>query len=140
MSLSDNIKHLRKLNKMSQRDLGVVSNVTHVSIGHYESGNREPDSVILSAMSQRFGVTMDMLVNGDMVAMFPDHETYDAWLSDAEDRQERQEAALELLRESPYRLEALIEHYSKLVEKLEGTPARKTLREIEKITKRLLEP
>ncbi|KAA9231653.1 helix-turn-helix transcriptional regulator [Aerococcus mictus] len=47
---------------MSQRDLGNLLNVTHVSISGYENETRSPDPYVLSRIAEIFNVSVDDLV------------------------------------------------------------------------------
>lgn len=66
MNLPKNIKHLRKLNKISQTELGHKLNVSHAQIGAYERGESDPPLSKLVSLCELFGVTLDNLVFDDL--------------------------------------------------------------------------
>ena len=137
MPLGNNIKHLRKLLNLRQIDIGSVAGVAHNTIGRYETGERLPSSVEISAMATYFGVTLEMLIGQDLVAKFPDLASYEAYKAEREAQQRRGEAALDAVRLAPYRLRALVEHYADTLEQATGKPAAETIKEIEARARRL---
>lgn len=56
------IKELRLEKGLTQEDLGKVVRVSARSIGFYESGERDPDTSVLSAFADYFDVTIDYLL------------------------------------------------------------------------------
>ena len=63
--LSNNIKELRKQNRISQMELAKKLNTTQANISAWESGKWQPDSENLIKMSHIFGVTVDYLLGND---------------------------------------------------------------------------
>ncbi len=60
--LARNIKHLRKQEKYSQKELADLLGVSQTSVAHYEAGTRQPTIETLMMLSQLFNETIDNLV------------------------------------------------------------------------------
>lgn len=60
----ENIKKLRKLNGMTQWELGEKLGISASAVGMYEQGRREPDSKTLLKLSEIFSVSVDEILNG----------------------------------------------------------------------------
>jgi methanogenic corrinoid protein MtbC1/predicted XRE-type DNA-binding protein len=60
--LGKNIKHLRKKEKYSQKELAEILGVSQTSIAHYEAGTRQPTIETLMEISQLFNQPIDLLV------------------------------------------------------------------------------
>ena len=60
----ENIKKLRKLNGMTQWELGERLGISASAVGMYEQGRREPDSKTLLKLSEIFSVSVDEILNG----------------------------------------------------------------------------
>ena len=63
--LANNIKELRKHNRISQMELAKKLNTTQANISAWESGKWQPDNENLIKMSHIFGVTVDYLLGND---------------------------------------------------------------------------
>lgn len=61
-TLGKNIKSLRKIEKLNQKDLAFKIGVSQTSIAHYEAGTRQPTIETLMELSQLFDVSIDHLV------------------------------------------------------------------------------
>lgn len=60
--LGDNIKKLRILNKLTQKELAEVSGITRESVGNYERGDRIPPADTLNNIATALGCSlMDLL-------------------------------------------------------------------------------
>lgn len=59
--VGERIKHYRKLNKMTQKELGMRIGVKHNTISGYESGTNEPEQNILFAIADVFGISINDL-------------------------------------------------------------------------------
>lgn len=70
--LSENIRHLRKIKGLTQKDLAEKINATRSIIGAYEEDRAEPKLQTLQNMAQFFGVSIDGLLNSDLSKA--DHE------------------------------------------------------------------
>lgn len=53
------IKHYRKLNKLTQKELGLRLGVKHNTISSYENGTNEPDQDILFALAEVFNISIN---------------------------------------------------------------------------------
>ncbi len=53
---------LRKEKGLSQREMAEILGITHVAVGYYENGKREPTLSIMKAYALYFDVTLDYLV------------------------------------------------------------------------------
>lgn len=60
----ENIKKLRKLNGMTQWELGEKLGISASAVGMYEQGRRQPDSKTLLKLSEIFSVSVDEILNG----------------------------------------------------------------------------
>ena len=63
--VGNNIRFLRKVYGETQEELGSIINVEKNTISYYESGKREPDRGILSAIAKHYGISTDELVVDD---------------------------------------------------------------------------
>lgn len=66
MYFGKNIKHLRKLHKVNQHEVGDVVGVNHTQIGAYEMGKSKPSYDALLAIAKFFDVSIDDLIYKDM--------------------------------------------------------------------------
>lgn len=64
--LTSNLKHLRKVNNITQLDLAKKLNVSQAAVGNYESGYRVPESITLLQISRIFNITVDSLLFDDL--------------------------------------------------------------------------
>ncbi|MCE5222058.1 MAG: helix-turn-helix domain-containing protein [Clostridium sp.] len=62
MSIGDNIKKIRKNNKLTQKEFANKIEVSEVSIRKYESGQRNPSLEVLTKIAQRFDVNLSELM------------------------------------------------------------------------------
>ena len=65
MKFNENLKYLRKEEKMTQENLAERLNVSRQTVTKWESGQSLPDIENLKQIADLFGVTMDSLV-GDV--------------------------------------------------------------------------
>lgn len=65
-SLSDNIKHLRKLKGWTQNDLAEKIDIKRSLLGAYEEGRADPRLNNLSKLSRLFRLTVDTLMHKDL--------------------------------------------------------------------------
>ncbi len=66
MNLDEKIKKIRKDNKMSQDDLAEVLNVTRQTISNWENGKNYPDIETLIKISNKFNISLDILLKENM--------------------------------------------------------------------------
>lgn len=62
MMFCERLKELRKLNNLSQLDLGKILNMSKMAISHWEKGNSEPSIEQLKSMATIFDVSVDYLI------------------------------------------------------------------------------
>ncbi len=62
--IKDNIKNLRMVSGMSQRQLAELLCVSHKTISHWEKGYTEPPIAMLSKMKKVFNVSYEELIDG----------------------------------------------------------------------------
>ena len=62
VDFSNNLKQLRQLNNLRQKDLADKLNITLKTISHWETGYTEPSLSQLEMLSNFFNVTIDELV------------------------------------------------------------------------------
>ena len=63
MSFAENLKYLRKLNKIDQTKLASALNVSAKTISHWETGYTEPSIAQLINLANYFEITIDELVD-----------------------------------------------------------------------------
>ncbi len=56
------IKELRHKSKLSQKDLGLLLNVSQVAVYKWEKQQTEPDSMTINQLAKIFGVSIDYLI------------------------------------------------------------------------------
>lgn len=61
---SDNLKRLRKLERLTQRDISQILNTDRSAIANYERGARIPPLEILVAIAEHFNISLDYLILG----------------------------------------------------------------------------
>ncbi|MGN1061228.1 MAG: helix-turn-helix domain-containing protein [Candidatus Coproplasma sp.] len=66
MSFADNLQYLRKKNKITQEDLAESLNVSRQSVSKWETGEAYPETDKLIILCDKFGVTLDELLRGDV--------------------------------------------------------------------------
>jgi|GEM_PF-1340997 len=64
-----NIAYLRKKNNLSQSDFALSFHVSRQAVSKWEQGRSLPDAGMLTAVSEKFGVSLDALVNTDLSAV-----------------------------------------------------------------------
>ena len=65
MNLGDKILKIRKDNKMSQEQFAEILNVTRQTVSNWENGKNYPDIETLIKISDKFNVSLDILLKGD---------------------------------------------------------------------------
>lgn len=65
--IGNNIKKLRILNNLTQKQLAEKSNITRESVGNYERGDRIPPSDILNKIAIALNVSVNDLIKDDTV-------------------------------------------------------------------------
>ncbi len=63
--LQGNLKRLRKYNGYTQKQLGEYLGITRQAYAHYEIGDRIPNYVVLTRISEFYGVSIDELVSSE---------------------------------------------------------------------------
>lgn len=96
MFLGKNIKYLRKVKKLTQKDIADVLEVTHQMVSHYESGSTSPQVDVVQKIANFLGVELKDL-------MFTNLETGEK----AEGRVVEKDRVTRLLEKELDRLEAL---------------------------------
>ena len=62
MIFCERLKELRKMNNLSQVELGKMLNMSKMAISHWEKGNSEPSIEQLKALATIFDVSVDYLI------------------------------------------------------------------------------
>ena len=70
MNIVANIKYLRKLFELSQKDLGVIAVVTDKAVWAWEQGTREPRMGALQRLADHFGIKKSDIIDGDLEEVF----------------------------------------------------------------------
>lgn len=66
MSFGENLQYLRKQNKITQEELADFLQVSRQSVSKWETGEAYPETEKLIALSDKFAVTLDALLRGDV--------------------------------------------------------------------------
>tara|TARA_B100000809_G_scaffold240636_1_gene263126 strand:+ start:22 stop:450 length:429 start_codon:yes stop_codon:yes gene_type:complete len=61
---SENLKRLRKLDRLTQRDISEILKTDRSAIANYERGARIPPLEILVAIAEHFNISLDYLILG----------------------------------------------------------------------------
>ncbi len=61
------IKTLRKQNHLTQQQLAEKYGVTYQAVSKWENGNNLPDISLLKQMSEDFGISLDEILNGEVL-------------------------------------------------------------------------
>ena len=61
---SDNLKRLRKLERLTQRDISEILKTDRSAIANYERGARVPPLDILVSIAEHFNISLDYLILG----------------------------------------------------------------------------
>ncbi len=67
MSFADNLQYLRKKNKITQEELAEELGVSRQSVSKWETGEAYPEMDKLIIICDKFGVTLDGLMRGNVV-------------------------------------------------------------------------
>ena len=84
MFIGTRLKTLRKINRMTQEQLGEKLGVTKVSVCCYENDIRTPSLETLSEISNIFGVSTDYLLGKDIPVIMDGVLEYGATVSNEE--------------------------------------------------------
>ncbi len=66
MSFSENLQYLRRTNKITQEQLAEELNVSRQSVSKWETGEAYPETEKIIMLCDKFDVTMDALLRGDV--------------------------------------------------------------------------
>lgn len=70
MNIAANIKYLRKAFNLSQKDLGLIADVTDKAVWAWEQGIREPRMGALQRLADHFGIKKSDLIDGVLEEIF----------------------------------------------------------------------
>ena len=71
MTISENIKHIRKIHKLNQEEFGARLGTVKSVISAYEIGKRTPNLEIVVKLSQEFDISVDDLLFTDLSKQSP---------------------------------------------------------------------
>lgn len=74
MSIAENIKTLRKANKLSQTDFGKIAGVTDKAVSTWESGEKIPRMGAIQKLADHFGISKSDIIEDKL----PKHLTNDS--------------------------------------------------------------
>jgi transcriptional regulator with XRE-family HTH domain len=80
-SKMNNIRKLRILNNLSQKEFANIFHTSQASIARWESGTRIPDSNTLKSIASYFDVSIDYLLSDDRKTSIYIKEDTKGWLS-----------------------------------------------------------
>lgn len=66
MAFAENLQYLRKKQKLTQEELADLLQVSRQSVSKWETGEAYPETEKLISICDKFGVTLDRLVRGDV--------------------------------------------------------------------------
>lgn len=72
-AFSETLKRLRKSKGLSQEELAKELGISKGAVSYYETAQRSPDAVSLSAFADYFGVTIDRLLGRDELKLKEKH-------------------------------------------------------------------
>lgn len=72
MYLAQNIKHLRKIKKITQEQLALAIGVERSNISKYEGGDNEPPLKIAIQIAEYLKVSLEMLINSNLSSLQQD--------------------------------------------------------------------
>ena len=65
MAISDNIKKLRKIYGLSQKELAIIANVTDKAVSTWEQGVKEPRMGTIQKIADHFGLQKSNIIEDD---------------------------------------------------------------------------
>jgi len=65
MDIANQISNIRKEQKLTQEEFGRLFYVTRQTVSNWENGKSYPDLQILVDISNRFEISLDLLLKGD---------------------------------------------------------------------------
>lgn len=68
--LNEQLKRIRKANRLTQLQLAEVIGIERSTYASYETGRNRPDVALLEKIAKVFGVTVDFIINIDTVGDF----------------------------------------------------------------------
>lgn len=74
MAFPENLQYLRKRAKLTQEELAEELKVSRQSVSKWETGEAYPETEKLIALCDKFGVTMDGFLRGDLTMPQPERE------------------------------------------------------------------
>lgn len=69
IQLADNLRYLRKQNKLTQKDLSEMLSISRQAYSNYETNKRTPDLDSLLYLAQFYHVNLDALVLGNLKSL-----------------------------------------------------------------------
>ena len=66
MSFAENLQYLRKRDKITQEELAELLQVSRQAVSKWETGDFYPETGKLIILCDKFGVTLDELLRGDV--------------------------------------------------------------------------
>lgn len=67
LTLAENLKELRSMNRLTQDDIAKMLGVSVITIGAYENGRKIPRLEKLIRLADYFGISLDNLVRGKKI-------------------------------------------------------------------------
>ena len=71
MQIANNIRRLREVYQLSQKDLALIAGVSDKAVSSWERGEREPRMGAIQKIADHFGITKSQLIEGDDVTPQP---------------------------------------------------------------------
>lgn len=87
MSFAENLQYLRKKNKITQEELAEELNLSRQSVSKWETGEAYPETDKLIILCDKFGVTLDELLRGDVTKDVKAEEAEEVKTKEAEEVQ-----------------------------------------------------
>lgn len=119
MYLHKNIKFLRNYTRTTQQQFGNLFQKSRSNIDSYERGNARPTEEFITALSNHFNISLDVLINRDLQTnpglMFSGSSVQDQKNSSVEDLIKAKDETIKDLRQQ---VKYLQEQYNQLVKKL----------------------
>lgn len=69
MSIGKNIKRLREIHNLSQKELGEIAGVSDKAVSTWENGTKEPRMGAIQKIADHFGILKSDIIEGDKISL-----------------------------------------------------------------------
>lgn len=118
--ISGNIKHLRGLKGLRQKELAAALGYGANTISNYENGKSNPNHNDLTVIADYFSVPVEMIIRDDLEKLWTTWEDVQKWKEKEKNKKEQAALNLQAVAVSPVWIETIKEHYTNTISKLTG--------------------